>query len=35
MGREALHRYESDYTPEQNLGALMAVYREAIAERAA
>jgi glycosyltransferase involved in cell wall biosynthesis len=35
MGREALHRYESDYTPEKNLVGLMAVYREAIAQRSA
>jgi len=30
-----LHRYESDYTPEKNLVGLMAVYREAIAQRSA
>ncbi len=35
MGEEACRRYESDYTPEQNLAALVAIYRQAIAQRAA
>jgi glycosyltransferase involved in cell wall biosynthesis len=35
MGKEAWHRYESDYTPERNLAALMTIYREAIAQPAA
>jgi glycosyltransferase involved in cell wall biosynthesis len=35
MGEEACRRYESDFTPEQNLAALEGIYRQAIAQRAA
>jgi glycosyltransferase involved in cell wall biosynthesis len=35
MGRRAWHRYEAAYTPEQNMAALLAIYREAAGRPAA
>ena len=35
MGRRAWHRYETAYTPEQNLAALLAIYRDAADQLAA